>query len=90
MFVNVKKKIQKGMSRINLEDDDANKTKSAVGPIRWMAPESITDGKYSLKSDVWAFGVTIVEILSHREPYPQFQNMEVVSLFQVWNFIWLL
>ena len=67
------------MSRINLEEEDANKTQSNVGPIRWMAPECIKSNKYSLKSDVWAFGITIVEILSHTTPYVQYSIMEVVS-----------
>ena len=69
------------MSRINLEDDDANKTNSSTGPIRWMAPECIKSNKYSTKSDIWAFGVTIVEILSHKQPYPDLGNMQVVSLY---------
>ena len=67
------------MSRINLEEEDANKTQSNVGPIRWMAPECIKENKYSLKSDVWAFGITIVEIVIHQIPYPHLQLMEVVS-----------
>ena len=28
-------------------------------PIRWMAPESYTDGTWDLKSDVWMFGVLL-------------------------------
>ena len=26
-------------------------------PVRWMAPESLQDLKYSVKSDVWTFGI---------------------------------
>jgi len=44
-----------GMSRVNLENEDANKTSSNVGPLKWMAPECISENKYSNKSDVWAF-----------------------------------
>lgn len=32
----------------------AQKTESKIGPIKWMAPESIAERKYSSKSDVWA------------------------------------
>ena len=67
------------MSRINLSEEDANKTQSRVGPIRWMAPECIKESKYSTKSDVWAFGITIVEIVTQQKPYPYLQLMEVVS-----------
>jgi hypothetical protein len=33
-------------------------------PIRWSAPEVLQRRKYSDKSDVWAFGVTLWEVLS--------------------------
>ena len=67
------------MSRINLSEEDANKTTSQTGPVKWMAPECIKEGKYSLKSDVWSFGVTIVEIITRDRPYPNIQPLNVVS-----------
>ena len=68
------------MSRINLGEEDANKTQSNTGPIRWMAPECIKQNTYSLKSDVWAFGITTIEILTQDIPYPEeTQLIEVVS-----------
>ena len=38
--------------------------KSWTLPLRWMAPESYTDGTWDLKSDVWMFGVLLWEIFS--------------------------
>jgi serine/threonine protein kinase len=36
---------------------DFIQTQSGVGPVCWMAPESIAYRNYSKKSDVWTFGI---------------------------------
>jgi len=33
-------------------------------PVRWMAPESLKDGKFTLKSDVWSYGIVLYEMLT--------------------------
>ncbi|XP_054275572.1 discoidin domain-containing receptor 2-like isoform X2 [Macrosteles quadrilineatus] len=50
-------------------------------PVRWMAWESIYLGKYTTKSDVWSFGVTLWEILhlARRRPYDSLADAEVVE-----------
>lgn len=48
-------------------------------PLRWAAWESVLRGKYTTKSDVWAFAVTLHEIftLCRRRPYEHMTEAEV-------------
>ena len=47
-------------------------------PVRWLAPESLADGRFSTASDVWAFGVAFWEVFAHgRQPYAGESNSEV-------------
>ncbi|KAF7213892.1 receptor-type tyrosine-protein kinase FLT3 [Nothobranchius furzeri] len=40
-------------------------------PVKWMAPESIFQGMYTMKSDIWAYGILLWEIFSLGvTPYP--------------------
>jgi serine/threonine protein kinase len=57
-----------GMSRVLQQEIEA-KTKSKIGPVCWMAPESIGQQVYSKKTDVWMFGVLVYEIVARREPH---------------------
>ena len=50
-------------------------------PAKWTAPEAIVDNKYSVASDVWSFGVTVVEIVQDGGgPYPQVSNPAVMEM----------
>jgi serine/threonine protein kinase len=70
-----------GMSRV-LQEDIERKTMNTIGPIRWMAPESIRDQIYSKKSDVWMFGVLIYEIVAQREPHVGVDPKNVLILIR--------
>ena len=35
-----------------------------------MAPERITGQSYTITSDVWSLGVTLLEVAQHRFPFP--------------------
>jgi len=60
-----------GMSRIvSTSEKELGKTKTSVGPLKWMPPESLRDQEYSKKTDTYAFGITLWEIFSQgEEPY---------------------
>ncbi|XP_059166256.1 discoidin domain-containing receptor 2-like isoform X2 [Physella acuta] len=59
-----------GMSRSLYSSDYYRIEGRAVLPIRWMAWESILLGKFTTKSDVWSFAVTLWEILTFAREQP--------------------
>ena len=52
---------------------------NAILPIRWMATESYY-GKFSEKTDVWSFGVTMWELftLADQQPYSEMTDRELI------------
>jgi serine/threonine protein kinase len=44
-----------------------------------MAPESVMDRKYSPSSDVWAFGVTLYELITRSEPYEDLDPVQAAT-----------
>ena len=43
--------------------------------IKWTAPEAYLDYRFSIKSDVWSFGIVIYEVITYGSfPYPGMNN----------------
>lgn len=71
-----------GMSRKGDTEDDliSQKTTSNVGPLKWMAPESISERVYSKKSDVWSYGVVIWEVFARSTPWPNLTPLQAAMM----------
>ncbi|XP_065878498.1 cysteine-rich receptor-like protein kinase 44 [Euphorbia lathyris] len=74
-----------GMARLFVMDQTQGNTNRIVGTYGYMAPEYAMHGQFSVKSDVFSFGVLILEILSGQRSSSSRngENME-----DLWSFAW--
>uniref|UniRef100_A0A914BUI2 Tyrosine-protein kinase n=1 Tax=Acrobeloides nanus TaxID=290746 RepID=A0A914BUI2_9BILA len=68
-----------GLARLIRE----NEYEARVGarfPIKWTAPEAANYNRFTIKSDVWSFGILLTELVTYgRIPYPGMTNAEVLQ-----------
>ncbi|KAG8686276.1 hypothetical protein FRC08_012648, partial [Ceratobasidium sp. 394] len=53
-------------------------TKSNLSP-RWTAPELLAEAPYSLEADVYALGMTILEVITGTVPYHTLKDLAVIT-----------
>ncbi|XP_022907381.1 tyrosine-protein kinase Src42A isoform X2 [Onthophagus taurus] len=75
---NVVKIADFGLARL-IKEDEYEARVGARFPIKWTAPEAANYSKFSIKSDVWSFGILLTELVTFgRIPYPGMTNAEVL------------
>ncbi|KAG9510684.1 V-SRC [Fragariocoptes setiger] len=68
-----------GLARM-IGDSEYTARQGAKFPIKWTAPEAAIYNRFSIKSDVWSFGVLLWEVMTHGQvPYQGMQNREVIE-----------
>lgn len=70
-----------GLARvIERAEGEYTAREGAKFPIKWTAPEAAMMNKFSIKSDVWSYGILLTEIITYgRIPYPGMNNAEVLQ-----------
>ena len=52
-------------------------------PVKWTAPEAALHNHFTIKSDVWSFGILLYELITYgRFPYPGMKNTQVIEALQ--------
>ncbi|XP_009345308.2 G-type lectin S-receptor-like serine/threonine-protein kinase B120 [Pyrus x bretschneideri] len=69
-----------GMARIFADSDTKGKTSRVVGTFGYMSPEYAMGGLFSKKSDVFSFGVILLEIISGKKNIAFFEADDPLNL----------
>uniref|UniRef100_A0A8D0H596 receptor protein-tyrosine kinase n=1 Tax=Sphenodon punctatus TaxID=8508 RepID=A0A8D0H596_SPHPU len=75
-----------GLSKKIYNGDYYRQGRISKMPVKWIAIESLADRVYTIKSDVWSFGVTMWEIATRGQtPYPGVENSEIYDYLRQGN-----
>ncbi|KAJ3606406.1 hypothetical protein NHX12_025927 [Muraenolepis orangiensis] len=69
-----------GLARVFINENIYEAKEGTKFPVKWTAPEAMHTGKFTIKSDVWSFGVLLYEVITFGQmPYPTMTNYQVVT-----------
>lgn len=69
-----------GLARIMENENEYTAREGAKFPIKWTSPEAAMHNRFSVKSDVWSFGILLTELVTYgRIPYAGMMNAEVLQ-----------
>ncbi|XP_058197191.1 G-type lectin S-receptor-like serine/threonine-protein kinase RKS1 isoform X1 [Rhododendron vialii] len=74
-----------GMAKIFGKDQIEANTNRVVGTYGYMSPEYAMEGLFSVKSDVFSFGVLLLEIITGRKNSSYIQDNSVNLIGHVWS-----
>ncbi|KAI4322856.1 hypothetical protein L6164_022509 [Bauhinia variegata] len=78
-----------GLARILGEDQNTDITHRVAGTYGYMAPEYALDGNFSIKSDVFSFGILLLEIITGKKNRGNYHQRESINLIgYAWD-LWI-
>ena len=71
-----------GLARV-IDEDIYKAHSEAKSFIRWTAPEATMYSHFTIKSDVWSFGILLYELITYGSfPYAEMNNSQVLESLQ--------
>ncbi|KAG6476065.1 hypothetical protein ZIOFF_065300 [Zingiber officinale] len=75
-----------GLAKIFNGNETIRRTRRVVGTYGYMSPEYVKNGAYSVKSDVFSFGVLILEIITGKKNAGFYISVEHLNLLDhIWT-----
>lgn len=78
-----------GMARKLMEENVYKPQNKLLCPIKWTAPEVFNTKEFTIKSDVWSFGILLWEIFSYgKAPYGGKVVFFIIKMIDNFSSVW--